>query len=121
MVWRLHSQQQQRGAQLHARGGPSRGSGPRQAGEAPSEAVAGREAQEHEHAAEDVAGEHGQPGESPASPLENRDRGPSTGPRTGDTPTAPEPRASWDAVVQPERRKHPRGAEWDDQPLPEGK
>jgi hypothetical protein len=112
MVWTLHSQQQQRGAQLHARGRPS-GSGPRQAGESPTEAVAGREAQDHEHAAEDVAGEQAQPGESPASRLEDRD---------GDlTPTVPEPGASWDEAVQPERRRHPRGGRWDDQPLPEGK
>jgi hypothetical protein len=105
-MWTLHSQQQQRGAQLHARAVKER-----RAGEAPAEAVQGREAQEHEHAAQDVADELAQPGESPASALENRDQ--------DITPTAPEPRASWDEAVQPERRKHPRG--WDDQPLPQGK
>ena len=113
MVWRLHSQQQQRGAQLHARSGPSTGSGPRRAGEAPADAVEGREAQEHEHAARDAGGDEGGPGESPASPVENRGQ--------DITPSAPEPDASWDAVVQPERRKHPRGRDWEDQPLPEGK
>lgn len=107
-MWTLHSQQQQRGAQLHARAGR-----PRQPGEAPEDAVAGREAQDHEHAAEDVAGEQPQPGESPASRIEDRD---------GDiTPTAADPRASWDDVVQPERRESPDGPPWDEEPLPEGK
>ena len=116
MVWRLHSQQQQRGAQLHARSGK-----PRRAGEAPADAVAGREAQEHEHAAREAGAGEARPGESLASPIENRDQDPSTGLRTGVTRSAPEPDASWDAVVQPERRKHPRGRDWEDQPLPEGK
>jgi hypothetical protein len=105
-MWSLQSQQQQRGAQLHARAGR-----PRQPGEAPADAVAGREAQNHERAAEDVAGGQPQPGESPASRIEDRD---------GDiTPTAPDPRASWDDAVQPERRES--GPPWDEQPLPEGK
>lgn len=98
-MWTLHRQQQQRGAQMHARA--NRG---RLAGEPPAEAVAGREAQEHEHAALDAAGEQARPGESPASALENRGQ--------DITPSAPDPQVSWDEVVQPER---------DDEPLSEGK
>lgn len=98
-MWTLHQQQQHCGAQLHARG-----TRPRQAGEAPSEATAGREAQEH-----DRAGDQALPsGDYPASPIENADH--------DNTPTAPEARVAWDDVVQPE---HKRGA--GDQPLPDGK
>jgi hypothetical protein len=81
-MWTLHSRQQQRGAQLHARDGKAR---------QPGEAVADREAQEH-----DRAGGTAQPGDYPASPLENRNEG---GP-----PPAPDAQAEWDRVVQPERR-----------------
>jgi len=108
IVWTLHRQQQQCGAQV------------RRPGEAPREAVRGREAQDHEQAAQDVSGRAPQPGESPASGIENRDGDPSTGLRTGDTPSAPdEPRAGWDDVVQPERQR--RGQGFDRLPLPEGK
>jgi hypothetical protein len=103
-MWTRHRQPQHCGAQLSARQRRWRGA-------APAAATRDREAQDHEHAAEDVAGEQERPGKSPASRLEDRD---------GDiTPTAPEPRATWDETVQPERRKHPRA--WDDEPLPEGK
>ena len=59
-MWTLHRQQQQCGAQLHAR------ERVRQPGEAPDEAVADRAAQEH-----DRAGGEAQPGGYPASALEN--------------------------------------------------
>ncbi len=36
-----------------------------------------------------------------------------------DLPSQPDPRASWDDAVQPERRES--GPPWDEQPLPEGK
>jgi hypothetical protein len=84
-MWTRFQEQQQRGAQMPKR----------RAGAAPGEAVAGREAQDHEHAALDVAGEQAGPGESPASPLENREQ--------DITPTVPQPRTSWDEVIQPER------------------
>lgn len=98
MTWTLHRQQQQCGAQLHNKA--------RQPGEAPGEAVDGREAQDHER-----AGGLTQPGEAPASELPNRDQ--------DNTPTAPDPHVEWDDVVQPERRQ--QGEDFDDQPLPEGK
>jgi hypothetical protein len=110
-MWTLHGQQQQRGAQLHARGGPPTGRASRRPDEAPAEAVAGREAQEHEHAALDVAGEMATAGESPASPLENREH--------DITPTVPEPRTSWDEVVQPERRPQHGSTERGDRSRPE--
>jgi hypothetical protein len=95
MTWTLHRQQQQCGAQMRQPGAP------------PREAVKGREAQDHEQ-----AGGVPQPGESPASGIENRDQ--------DNTPSAPdEPRASWDDVVQPERQR--RGQGFDRLPLPEGK
>jgi hypothetical protein len=80
MTWMLHQQQQQCGAQL-----------PKRPGEPPNEAVEGREAQDHEQAGETL-----QPGDYPASPLEDRDQ--------DITPTAPEPHVEWDEVVQPERK-----------------
>jgi hypothetical protein len=99
MVWRLLSQQQQRGAQFPAGGRP------------PKEAVEGRAAQDHEQAAGAP-----QAGESPAGRLEDRE---------GDnTPTAPEPAVQWDEVVQPPSghgRRQQQGEERDDLPLPEGK
>ena len=95
IVWTLHLQQQQCGAQV------------RQPGEVPRAAAKGREAQDHEQ-----AGGVPQPGESPASEIENRDQ--------DTTPSAPdEPRAGWDDVVQPERQR--RGQGFDRLPLPEGK
>lgn len=110
MTWLRHRQQQQRGAQLHNK--------PRTPGEAPAEAVEGREAQDHDRADLDVSGDEPQRGiDYPAS-------GPAD--REGDiTPSAPEPSVDWDEVVQPERRKDERGGERgkaaDDLPLPEGK
>ena len=83
MTWMLHRQQQQCGAQL-----PSRERGSRQLGDAPGDAGEGREAQDHEQAGETL-----QPGDYPASRLEDRDQ--------DITPTAPEPRVRWDEVVQP--------------------
>ncbi len=98
-MWTLHRQQQQRGAQMHARANRER-----LAGEPPADAVAGREAQEHGHAALVAAGEQPRPGEGPASALGNRGQ--------DITPSAPVPQVTWDEVVQPER---------DEEPLPEGK
>lgn len=107
-MWTLHKQPQHCGAQLHARDRRSPGSAPRQPGEAPDEAIRDRAAQEH-----DRAGDPAQPGEYPASRLENRDG--------GDTPTAPgDAPVEWDDIVQPERRQ-PRRGDWDDLPLPEQK
>ena len=99
MMWTLHRQHQQRGAQI-----------PRP-GEAPRAAVAGREAQDHEQAAQSVSGTDPQPGEAPASRLEDRDQ--------DITPSAPDPHVEWDEVVQPERQR--RGESFDRTPLPEGK
>ena len=98
-AWTLFRQQQQCGAQL-----PNRARLP---GEAPGEAVANRAAQDHEQ-----AGEALQPGDYPASRIE--DRGQDV------TPSAPEPEVEWDEVVQPEQRQQ-RGEEVDPLPLPEGK
>ena len=106
MAWIRHRQQQQRGAQLHNR--------PRASGEAPREAVEGREAQDHDYADLDVSG--GEPQRGIDYPATNPPD------RQGDiTPSAPEPSVDWDDVVQPERRKGERGGESDDLPLPEGK
>jgi hypothetical protein len=103
MMWTLHRQQQQCGAQV------------RQPGEAPREAVRGRTAQDHEQ-----AGGMPGPGESPASDIAHRDQDPSTGLRTGNAPSAPDdPAPDWDDVVQPERQR--RGESFDRFPLPEGK
>lgn len=88
MVWTLFRQQQQRGAQIPRRPG-SRRDRMRQQGEAPGEAVADRTAQDHEQ-----AGATPQPGESPASAIENRHQ--------DNTPSAPDPRVQWDEVVQPQ-------------------
>lgn len=91
IVWTLHRQQQQCGAQVRR----------------PGEAVEGREAQDHEQ-----AGGAPQPGESPASGIEHRDQ--------DTTPSAPGDRqVDWDEVVQPERQR--RGQTFDRLPLPEGK
>lgn len=89
MTWTLFRQQQQCGAQLHARSNKAR-----QPGEVPAEAVEGREGQDHER-----AGGPPQPGaDYPASELPNRDQ--------DNTPTAPEPHVEWDEVVQPEGTDH---------------
>ena len=106
IVWTLHRQQQQCGAQLHARPGKVR-----QPGEAPDEATRGREAQDHEQ-----AGGAPQAGESPASEIAHRDQ--------DNTPSAPDdPRVEWDDVVQPQRTpgRQQRGESFDRLPLPEGK
>ena len=101
-MWTLLRQQQQRGAQM-----------PPKAGAAPAEAVAGREAQEHDRADLDTGGALLQPGEYPASALEQRD---------GDvSPSAPAPAGDWDEVVQPEHGEARPDEGRDDQPLPEGK
>jgi hypothetical protein len=99
IVWTLHRQQQQCGAQLPGKA--------RQLGEVPAEAVKDRAAQDHEQAGEALP-----PGDYPASPLEDRDQ--------DNTPAAPDPQVQWDEVVQPERRQQ-RGERFDDLPLPEGK
>lgn len=99
MFWTLHRQHQQRGAQV------------RRPGEAPREAVRGREAQDHEQ-----AGGVPQPGESPASEIAHRGQ--------DNTPSAPDdPRVEWDDVVQPQQtlRRQRRGESFDRLPLPEGK
>jgi hypothetical protein len=96
-MWTRHKQQQQRGVQLPPR--------ERQPGEAPREATRDRAAQDH-----DRAGGTAQPGDYPASAIEN----------TRDA--APEAQVAWDAVVQPEQRRQPdEPKDWDDLPLPEGK
>lgn len=83
-MWTHHQQQQQRGAQMHARDRK-----PRQPGAAPGEAVRDRSAQDHES-----AGGSAQPGDYPASPVENRrERAPG------------EAAPAWDDVVQPEQRR----------------
>jgi hypothetical protein len=86
MTWMLHRQQQQCGAQL-----PKRRDESRQQGEAPTEAVEDRAAQDHEQAGETL-----QPGEYPASRIQDRDQ--------DITPTAPDSHVEWDEVVQPERK-----------------
>jgi hypothetical protein len=87
MTWTLFTSQQQRGTQMP-----------------PKEAVADRAAQDHEQA----GGVQPQPGEAPASPIEQGG---------GDnTPAAGTPRPKWDEIVQPQ----PQGEMSDEQP-PEGK
>lgn len=113
-MWTRLQQQQQRGAQLPARSGKVR-----QAGDAPAEATRDRAAQQHDRADLDSGGAAMPPGGYPASPIENSSGDPATGLRPGDAPPAPETRADWDSVVQPERRR--RSPAWDDRPLPEGK
>ena len=103
MMWTLHRQHQQRGAQI-----------PRP-GEVPREAVRGCAAQDHEQAAQSLSGSDPQPGESPASRIEDRE---------GDiTPSAPDPAVDWDDVVQPAKElgRQRRGERFDRDPLPEGK
>jgi hypothetical protein len=110
IVWTLHRQQQQCGAQLHSRSGTP-GDKVRQPGEVPDEAVRAREAQDHEQ-----AGGVPQAGEAPASEIAHRDQ--------DNTPSAPgDPRVEWDDVVQPQHRpgRQRRGESFDRLPLPEGK
>ena len=106
MVWTTLRQQQQRGAQLPREG-------ERAAGEAPAEAVAGREVQDHDYA--DLQVSDGEPQRGSDYPATNPPE------RKGDiTPSAPEAQVDWDDVVQPEQ--HRRQAQTsDEQPLPEGK
>lgn len=113
-MWIWHRRQQQRGAQVHARDGKRR-----QPGEAPREAVEGREAQDHDYADLQVSGS-----DEPERGIDY----PATDPpnRQGDiTPSVPDDATqSWDDVVQPERRDpQSRGKEEnaDDLPLPDGK
>ena len=105
MVWTLHRQQQQCGAQIP---NPSTRSGSRQPDEVPKEATKGRAAQDHEQAGEALP-----PGDYPASRVEDRDQ--------DITPTAPDPHVEWDEVVQPERQVGEASHDLDDQPDPEGK
>lgn len=110
MVWTRHRQEQQRGAQLHARSGARS----RPAGEAPEEATEGREVQDHDYA--DLQVSDGEPQRGIDYPATNPPD------RKGDiTPSAPTPSGSWDDVVQPERKPRDRGEPDDDLPLPEGK
>ena len=103
MAWRLHRQQQQRGAQLPRE--------KRSPGGAPDEAIADRSAQDHEQAGETLP-----PGEYPTDRIEDRD---------GDnTPSAPDAEVDWDEVVQPAKEpesQQRQGERPDDLPLPEGK
>ena len=110
MTWIHFRQQQQRGAQLHARGET-----PRQPGEAPKEAVDGREAQDHDRADLDASGGRApRTADYPASDIAHRDQ--------DNTPTAPDARVDWDDVVQPERNDaRGRRESGSDLPLPEGK
>ena len=84
-MWHLLPQQQQRGARI-----------PRP-GEPPADAVAGREAQDHE-TADIQTSPTGEPAagiDHPADPIDRR---------TGDnTPSAPRPHVDWDTIVEPER------------------
>lgn len=116
-MWTWQRQQQQRGAQLHARGDDAR-----RPGEAPREAVEGREAQDHDYADLQVSG--GEPQRDIDYPATNPPD------RKGDiTPSVPDDATqSWDEVVQPERRepdteRKGKGDEegFDDLPLPDGK
>ncbi len=93
MTWSLHRQQQQCGVQF-----PNKA---RQAGEVPGEAAKDRAAQDHEQAGETL-----QPGDYPASRLEDRDQ--------DITPTAPDPDVDWDEVVQPERQVGEAGHDFDE-------
>jgi hypothetical protein len=97
-MWTMHRQQQQRGAQLHAR----------RRGEPPEEAVEDRAAQEHDRADQDVSLESApkQP-VYPAGRLEDE--------KGDNTPSAPDPHVDWDDVVQPPRGVRSR------EDLPEGK
>lgn len=118
-MWNRHKQQQQRGVQF------------RPQGNAPSDAIKDRSAQDHEHAVvavspprepgAGVAADAPQAGEYPASRMQDGHSDPATGLRTGGTPFAPDSRAEWDQVVQPEQQGTDRKAEDDDLPLPEGK
>ena len=93
-MWHRLPEQQQRGVQL-----------PRRKGEPPADAVAGREAQDHEQA-DVLTSPDGEPARGidyPADPVERR---------TQDiTPDDPDPQVEWDERVQPERpdeREHER-------------
>jgi hypothetical protein len=112
-MWTFLRQQQQRGAQVHAR---DAGKG-QQAGEAPAEAVAGREVQDHDYADLQVSGsDQPRQGDYPATNPPERDN--------DITPTAPEAHVEWDEVVQPEQadqRPRRRPDDEDGQPLPDGK
>jgi hypothetical protein len=85
VTWHHLPQQQQRGVRV------------RRPGEPPADAVAGREAQDHETADIQTSptGEPDAEIDYPADPIERR---------TGDnTPSAPRPRVEWDTIVEPER------------------
>ena len=96
--WTMHRQQQQKGAQFQSQGttAPSK-----QAEAPPPEAVQGRDAQDHDSAAGDVApAAEPQPGDYPASDMTHAD-GDNTPTKHGDAGR------SWDAVVQPEQHPGP--------------
>ena len=106
MVWKWLRQQQQRGAQLGT-------GGTRRAGAAPEEAVADREAQDHDYA--DLQVSDGEPQRGIDYPATNPPE------RRGDiTPSAPETHVEWDDVVQPEHHSRQAGLPAEP-PLPEGK
>ena len=105
MVWTRLRQEQQRGTHLPE--GQRRA-----AGEAPAEAVAGREVQDHDYA--DLQVSDGEPRRGIDYPASDPPG------RKGDiTPDAPESQVDWDAVVQPARHSR-QGETADDLPLPEG-
>lgn len=87
-MWHRLPEQQQRGVQLRRKGEP------------PADAVAGREAQDHEQAGGDPRSGPG-PGRYPASRLEDR--------KQGITPDDPDPEVEWDERVQPERANERQG------------
>ena len=89
-MWHHIPQQQQRGAQLDRSGKDA----------PPADAVAGREAQDHEQAGGDPRSGPG-PGRYPASRIEDREQ--------DNTPDDPDPRVEWDEVVQPERVDEKQG------------
>ena len=100
MAWNLMPPQQQRGSQL--------------GGGAPKEAIAGRGAQKHDEADQQVAGAPARGIDYPADQLENRSDDITPTVREGDT-------QSWDDVVQPEAQERSREDDEDGEPLPEGK
>ena len=92
-MWHRLPEPQQRGAQLPRRG----------KAEVPPDAIAGREAQDHEQA-DALTSPRGEPARGidyPADPVERR---------TQDiTPGDPDPQVEWDERVQPERAATRRG------------
>jgi hypothetical protein len=100
MAWNHLPHQQQRGSQL--------------GGGAPREAIAGRGAQKHDEADQQVAGAPARGIDYPAEALENRSDDITPTERDGDT-------QSWDDVVQPEAQARSSEHDEDGEPLPDGK